>query len=98
MNQKDQSFIIGRKTAITFSATFALMMAGALWTGAVTFQDMQNRIDQNAASVVENKARIVKVEGESVKAQVQFGEIQIQLKSIDANILEIKQQLLKQGV
>ena len=91
-----EQFTIGRKTVITFSASFLLMLAGALVTATVTFNDMRNQIHQNQLVIQENKTRLAKVEQATNEAKVSFGEIQTELKNINLTMLEIKAQLQRE--
>lgn len=91
-----EQFTIGRKTVITFSASFLLMLAGALVTATMTFNDMRNQIHQNELVIQENKTRLTKVEQATNEAKVSFGEIQTELKNINLTMLEIKAQLQRE--
>jgi cell division protein FtsL len=91
-----EQFTIGRKTVITFSASFLLMLAGALVTATVTFNDMRNQIHQNQIAIHENKTRLAEVEQATNEAKVSFGQIQTELKNINLTMLEIKAQLQRE--
>lgn len=97
-NRASKTLTIKRNTAINTSVAFLLMVAGALITATITFQNLRNQVYVNLQSINDLKASSSELQTDNIDAKVEFSKIQEQLKSIDANILEVKAQLAKQEV
>lgn len=94
-NRASKTLTIKRNTAINTSVAFLLMVAGALITATITFQNLRNQVYVNLQSINDLKASSSELQTDNIDAKVEFSKIQEQLKSIDANILEVKAQLAK---
>lgn len=94
-NQGNKTVVFSQNTAVTISVSFILAIVTFVVYVVNGVDTMSSRVSMLERSDATHTQQITLLQTDNVTAKVQLSEIQAELKSIDANILDIKQSMLK---
>ena len=78
------------KIQVGTAVAFVLTLIAWTWYGAITFEDLNHKIDVTAALAERNKLVNIELQAEAVVSMVQLAEIKTELVSINKSLIEIK--------